>query len=197
LADIQLSYAHQGLSLAQAALCGSAKFIEWQHYPRNDGKDVKSGYEFYYHAHPAKELGWDEHGHFHLFKRDLKDRSQFNHLIAISLNPRGLPIRIFTTNRWVTGETFEWAERVMQDVDVFQMNLCGRMSLISKWLCAFLRLFAADIGELVRERDMVLSRLAKEADFTRALEMREHHVLSCAEIDFMGRLKTHLTKDDE
>jgi hypothetical protein len=192
LAAIQLHYANKGLTLSQAALCGSPNFIEWQHYPRNDLSDSVSGYEFYYHAHSARETPPDEHGHFHLFKRDLLNQSSFIHLIGISLNQMGLPVRIFTTNQWVTGEQFQWADQVMEGVHHFHLETKGRMAPISRWLVAFMRLFANEIEQLVLARDLRLASLSEVMDLEKVLELRDHHILTQCNINLMERLSEHL-----
>lgn len=189
MAAIQMDYAAKGLTLAQAVLCGSPNFVEWQHYPRNDLIDAKSGYEFYYHAHSADQIGFEEHGHFHVFKRDLVDQSKFTHLIGISLSQKGMPVRIFTTNQWVTGEQFQWADSVMRDVRDFHIQAKGRMAPIARWLSAFIELFEEDIEQIVLARDLKLASLSEKRALERVLEMKEHHILTQCNINLMGRLE--------
>ena len=47
------------------------------------------------------------------------ERDEVSHLIAIAIDFRGEPIRLFTTNRWVTGETWYRAEDVTRMLDRF------------------------------------------------------------------------------
>jgi hypothetical protein len=57
-----------------------------------------------------------EHGHFHLFAQLGKDDRQiprYTHLLGIAVDARGLPLRLFTTNRWVTDETWLPAPSVL------------------------------------------------------------------------------------
>ena len=193
---IQMSYAQRGLTLSQVALCGAKEFIEWQHYPRNDSSDVKSGYEFYYHAHSANEMPKNEHGHFHLFSRNVDHPERFCHLIAISLDHKGLPVRIFTTNQWVTGESFECAEEVLSKLRLFDMAIMGRMSKVATWITAFTRLFYRDMDALIRERDLIVKALsAKRGGIEIVLESREHAVLTQCNINLMERLSENLLID--
>ena len=190
---IQMSYAQKGLTLGQVALCGAKEFIEWQHYPRNDLIDAESGYEFYYHAHSADEMPKNEHGHFHLFSRNPDHPERFCHLIAISLDQKGLPVRIFTTNQWVTDESFEEAEEVLLRLRLFDMAIMGRMSRVATWITAFTRLFYRDMETLIRERDRVIKGLSAElGDLKSALESREHAVLTHCNINLMERLSENL-----
>jgi hypothetical protein len=190
LASIQMKYAKSGRTLNEAALCGARDFIEWQHYPNNDLADKHSGYEFYYHAHSADEMPKGEHGHFHVIKRHAKS---FHHLVGIALDQKGLPVRLFTTNQWVTGEEMADSNLVMQSVGGFQMNITGRMAPVSKWIGALMQLFQSEIKELIKERDqeiaLLVTRLGDRED---VLNSRGHHVLSECKIDLMGRLSEDL-----
>jgi hypothetical protein len=190
LASIQMKYAKSSRTLNEAALCGARDFIVWQHYPSNDLADKHSGYEFYYHAHSADEMPKGEHGHFHVIKRHAKS---FHHLVGIALDQKGLPVRLFTTNQWVTGESMADSNLVMQSVVEFQMNVAGRMAPVSKWIGALMQLFQSEIKELIKERDkeitLLVSRLGNRGD---VLNSREHHVLSECKIDLMGRLSENL-----
>jgi hypothetical protein len=190
LASIQMKYAKSGRTLNEAALCGARDFIEWQHYPNDDLADKQSGYEFYYHAHSANEMPKDEHGHFHVIKRHAKS---FHHLIGIALDQKGLPVRLFTTNQWVTGEEMADSSLVMRSVGGFQMDIKGRMAPVSKWIGALMQLFQSEIKKLVQERDLEIARLAiKFGDLEIVLKSRNHHVLSECKIDLIGRLSESL-----
>ena len=190
LASIQMKYAKSGRTLNQAALCGTKEFIEWQHYPNNDLIDENTGYEFYYHAHSADEMSKGEHGHFHVIKRNTDG---FHHLLGIALDQKGLAVRLFTTNQWVTGEEMADSNLVMQSVVEFQMDITGRMAPVSKWIGALMQLFQSEIKELIKERDQEITHLvAKFGNREYVLNSREHHVLSECKIDLMGRLSENL-----
>jgi hypothetical protein len=190
LAKIQMRYAETGRTLNEAALCGAKNFIEWQHYPNNDLVDESSGYEFYYHAHSADEMPHEEHGHFHVIKRE---SNTFHHLIGIALNQRGLPVRLFTTNQWVTGEEMVESKLAIQSLGEFEMVVKGRMAPVGKWVGALIQLFAVEIEGLILERDQKIARLAAEhGNRELALNLRSHHVLTECKIDLMGRLSDNL-----
>jgi len=190
LASIQMKYAESGRTLSKAALCGAKEFVEWQHYPANDLVDEVSGYEFYYHAHSADEMPNGEHGHFHVIKRDSKG---FHHLIGIALNPMGLPIRLFTTNQWVTGEEMADSSMVIKSIRGFEMAKKGRMALVSRWVSALITLFSVEIERLILERDKKIAQLVAEmGDRELVMNSKKHHVLTECKIDLMGRLSDHL-----
>ena len=116
--------------------------VEWRHYPEGEVYDPVSHAQYFDPRHPADRRLSGEHGHFHTFlradgmppgvaplvwpeaavaekaqphgaprKRGM--REEVSHLVAISIDARGAPIRLFTTNRWVTGETWYPAEDVI------------------------------------------------------------------------------------
>jgi len=127
-----------------------------------------------------------EHGHFHLFLRaegiplgiapviwpelavanapappqsaPLKrgGRDEVCHLLAIAIDRHGEPVRLFTTNRWVTGETWYAAEDVIRILDRFRVEREEPSALLNRWLGAIVRLFEPQIGELLRTRDEVV-----------------------------------------
>lgn len=190
LANIQMRYAETGRTLNEAALCGAKDFIEWQHYPSNDLVDEHSGYEFYYHAHSADEMLQGEHGHFHIIKRDA---NIFHHLIGISLDQMGLPVRLFTTNQWVTGEEMANSDIVIKLTKKFQVTTKGRMAPVSNWISALIQLFAAEIEGLLLGRDQKIAQLeAERGNRELVLSSKKHHVLTECKIDLMGRLSDNL-----
>lgn len=190
LADIQMRYAETGRTLNEAALCGAREFLEWQHYPNNDLIDEKTGYEFYYHAHSAQEMPPGEHGHFHVIKRN---KDSFHHLIGIALDQKGLVVRLFTTNQWVTGEEMADASQILKSVKEFEMTVMGRMAPISRWISALLRLFYPEIEGLVLERDKKIHQLIKSmGSRDLALNSNSHHVLTECRIDLISRLSEKL-----
>lgn len=191
IAAIQLGYAQKGLNLCQVALGGAKEFIEWQHYPKNDLVDDLHGYEFYYHSHSNKEMPDGEHGHFHLFKRN---GQQFHHLIGIALNQQGLPVRLFTTNEWVTGEAMLEASNVVESLAHFKMVVRGRYAPLYRWVESLLKLYKSEILELIQSRDEKLLELttllgSKE----QVLNSKEHHVLTECDIDLIADLSKHLS----
>jgi hypothetical protein len=191
IANIQMRYAESGRTLNEAALCGAKDFIEWQHYPINDLVDEVSGYEFYYHAHSADEMPHGEHGHFHVIKRDTKS---FHHLIGIALNPKGLPIRLFTTNQWVTGEEMADATTAIKSIRGFEMVKKGRMALVSRWVSALITLFSVEIERLILERDQKIMQLVAEMGSRELLmNSRKQNVLTECKINLMVRLSDHLS----
>jgi hypothetical protein len=127
-----------------------------------------------------------EHGHFHLFLRGegvpagitplvspelavanapaprqsaplkLGRSDEVCHLVALALDTRGEPLRLFTTNRWVTGETWYRADDVIRMLDRFRLRGDGPSALLDRWLGALVRLFLPEIAALLRARDQAI-----------------------------------------
>ena len=150
---VQWQYASQARSLAEAALAGSRRFVEWAHYPREDHVDRASGLRFYYHAHPGHERAPGEHGHFHLFVPAPGQAGEISHLVGLSLDAKGLPLRLFTTNHWVTGDAWADADALIALLPGVRLHASGRLAPVARWLTAMVRLYREEIADLLRERD--------------------------------------------
>jgi hypothetical protein len=145
-------------------------FYILDHYPKGDVFDPESHSQWYYHAHDKKERP-GEHGHFHTFMRgrgmddgvepvplpDYEPKSDphdlVSHLVAVSMDKSGWPAGLFTTNRWVTGETWYAAHDVCSMLDGFDMKMDKPTWTVNRWLTCILRLFQPQIIDLIVERD--------------------------------------------
>jgi hypothetical protein len=187
--------AKTGDNIVGELLKTEATFFEWDHYPKGDVYDPESHAQYYYHAHPADDrLG--EHGHFHSFLRpdglgmgvrpaplpdnapaaDAEDAAC--HLVAISMDKYGLPIRLFTTNRWVTGETWYAAGDAIAMLDRFAIDLAQPSWPVNRWLTAMVRLFRPQIAALLAERDAAVDAWRAAHPGTDAHEDRKLEVTS-------------------
>ena len=81
------------------------------------------------------------------------ERDEVSHLIAIAIDVRGEPIRLFTTNRWVTGETWYRAEDVTRMLDRFAIAEREPSAVLNRWIGAMIHLFRpADCGAVAGPR---------------------------------------------
>lgn len=182
-------------SLLQSWIEGR-EVVEFEHYPPDDVVDLRHGSQFYYHAHRD---GDREHGHLHLFwhatasgrRRHLRPgqprwtRTAPTHLFAISLDARGLPVALFTVNRWVTDGHWFDAATTMSFVDRFAPDTVDFHAHSCRWLTGFVRLYRPLIEALLVKRDR---RLARRPDLARALADHRLEVLSLAPIDWAADL---------
>jgi hypothetical protein len=182
-----------GQNLVGQCLANQGTFYELDHYPKGDVYDSETHSQFYYHAHRA-DTG--EHGHFHTFLRAAgmpqtiqpvpytgtakrpEGKDALTHFVAISMDRPGNPIGLFTTNRWVTDETFYKAEDVISLLDRFNMDLSYPCLATNRTLTALFRLFRPQIEALLRERDNAMARWAASKPDADIYEDREVEVLS-------------------
>ncbi len=75
------------------------------------------------------------------------------HIVALAMSAGGEPIRLFTTNRWVTGETWYRASDVVDMLDRFAVGEAGPAALLNRWVGGAVRFFRPQIALLVAERD--------------------------------------------
>lgn len=174
------------------------EFFESDHYPKGDVYDDESASQYYYHAHRA-ETG--EHGHFHTFIRakgipaDIEPvhysgsaerplgNDAISHLVAISMNKAGLPTGLFSTNRWVTGETFYSAPDVIRMLDRFNIDHVYPCLATNRWISAMLRLFRPQIEVLLQIRDETIRALQSINPDNDLFEDRDLEITSLIGID--------------
>lgn len=149
------AWAEGGASGPSRLLGPTGEFVEWAHYPQPDAISPVTGWRFYYHAHAARQRLGGEHGHFHVFVPPPRGKAmagRFSHLVGISVDARGLPLRLFTTNRWVTDEVWQAAGALERQLR--RPGLRGAEPAdVARWLDDLLVLFADDIVSLLRARD--------------------------------------------
>ena len=118
------------------------------------------------------------------------DNEMLSHLVAISMNERGLPIRLFTTNRWVTGETWYAAADVVRLLDRFTIDLARPSWALNRWIGAMFVLFQPQMAELLRARDnaiMVWRR--RHRGRVHVFEDRRLEVTSSLDIDLEEQVR--------
>jgi hypothetical protein len=81
------------------------------------------------------------------------ERDEVSHLIAITMDTRGEPTRLFTTNRWVTGETWYRAEDVTRMLDRFVIAEREPSAVLNRWIGAMIHIFRPQIAALLQARD--------------------------------------------
>jgi Domain of unknown function (DUF6969) len=181
-------------------------FYEWNHYPDGDVYDPNSHAQFYFHTHP-QELRGGEHGHFHTFMRPkgmLKDMTPaplpdleapreendaLSHLVGISMDQYGVPIRIFTTNRWVTGEVWYAAGDVQRMVDLFIIDHTRPSWPVNRWVSAMICLFQPQIVQLLDARDAAVAAWETAHPGVNVYEDRELEITSVTPISIDAQLE--------
>jgi hypothetical protein len=207
--------AARGGNIVHEVLGASALADDWRHYPADDGYDPVSHSQYFYHRHHADEPG--ECGHFHLFLRaegmpeDMLplllpeaaianlptppqaapskrgSRDEVSHLVAIAVDHDGEPVRLFTTNRWVTGETWYRADDVVRMLDRFTLDAAEPAGPVNAWLGAMVRLYQPEIAMLLRDRDRTVME-RRQRRRTDVFEDPRLEVTSSLAIDLDARL---------
>lgn len=167
----------------------------WEHLPDNDAYDPASGYRWYYHCHSREGRTVGEHGHFHLFG-DVASGHGVTHLLAISVSDRGMPIGLFTTNRWVTDERLQPAVRVQRLIRNWSCASPQRLHRVHAWIDGVLRAFSPQVRWLLAERDRQLA-VRRASAGSNVTEDRRVALLSRCRVDLfaqavlLDRMLTH------
>jgi hypothetical protein len=194
-------------NIVAEVLAGGGAFYEYDHYPDGDVYDRVTHAQYYYHAH-REESG--EHGHFHTFIRRegipkairpvrlhpaSPQGDTICHLVAISMDAYGFPTGLFTTNRWVTDETWYKAPDVIALLDRFLIDHTFPNWAVNRWIGAMLRLFRPQIEDLLHARDAAIEdwrarRGAGDVFEDRALDITSQIAISVD--DQMAQIKAAL-----
>jgi hypothetical protein len=161
--ECQRALSQQGRTIV-AEVAGD-RVEAFTHYPRGDVYDYHSHAQYYFHTHRD-----GEYGHFHTFLRPrgmpagiapadpadcrpLGDNDALSHLVAVSVDHGGAPTEMFTTNRWVTAETWYRAADVSAMLPHFQIDHERPSLLANRWISALLVMFRPQIEHLLVARD--------------------------------------------
>ncbi|WP_355660410.1 DUF6969 family protein [Halomonas salifodinae] len=179
--DCQRVLKKVGLNLVGELLKGQGQFVQLDHYPKGDVYDRETGGQYYYHAHRG-----GEHGHFHLFNRPAGDNRPGKvktptHLVAVSMDAWGLPIGLFTTNRWVTGERWRGAAETLALAETFAIDHAWPSWPVNRWVTALVSACRPQLEVLLAHRDREIARL--RAEDPKVFENREIEVIGQIPLD--------------
>ena len=82
-----------------------------------------------------------------------EEADPWSHLVAVAMDATGAPLRFFTTNRWVTGETWYPAADVTRMLDRFVLGEGGPSPLLNRWIVALVGLYKPQLADLLAQRD--------------------------------------------
>jgi hypothetical protein len=207
LSDRQIAQLH---GAAQASLSGFVKATKqhgsliqsWvrgaavtalDHYPKGDVIDRRHASQMFYHCHRQGDV---EHGHVHLFCHATRSgrrlylsqqssRALPSHLLALGLDARGLPISLFTVNRWVTDGHWFDAQTTLKLLQRFKMQGVKNHARSCDWASNFVRMYEPLIEKLLHKRDQ---RLARAGPLEEALDNQRIEILSSIKLDWAADL---------
>lgn len=195
-----------GGNLVGEVLRDNGEFVEWNHYPPDDVYDPESHAQYYFHAHPPEGRDRPDYGHFHVFlrtegmpkgikpaplsKREAKGNTDpLCHVIAISMTREGLPERLFTTNRWVTAETWYKAPDVLRALDRLIVDYAYPSWPLNRWLTAMFVLFRPQIEQLLVERDQAVEAWRAKHSSRNVYEDRGLEITSQTDISMVDQIR--------
>jgi hypothetical protein len=192
--------AKTGDNVVGELLRGHDTFFEWDHYPPGDVYDSEFHGQYYYHAHVLDQRFENEHGHFHTFvrpkgmpegikpatvpgfKKPDDPDDELSHLIAIAMTKEGIPFRLFTVNRWVTGEVWYTAGDVTTLLDCFNIDHARPSWPVNRWVSGMVALFKPQIAALLEARDQAVAAWVEAHPDGDVYEDRELEVTSYLDI---------------
>lgn len=207
IVEIHRILAKTGDNIVGELLKGHETFYEWDHYPPGDVYDRETHGQYYYHAHPPEQRFEGEHGHFHTFirprgmppgikpapvpgyKAPEDSDDALSHLVAISMTSKGVPFRLFTVNRWVTGEVWYTAADVTTLLDHFKIDHAQPSWPVNRWITALVALFKPQIADLLAARDQSVAKWAEQHPKGDVFEDRDLEVTSFLDISVEDQVR--------
>jgi hypothetical protein len=163
-------------------------FHENQKYPEDKLMFNCGVWHAYYHRHAPPYRFENEHGHFHIFHQ--VGNKQWTHVAALSIDKKGLAQKWFITNRWVTDEVWQEAEKVLSFFD--DETEVEDLLLVERWLHAMVLLYQEELQQLLQQRDREIERLMKNSSLESVLNNRDYYILAEKEINLHNKLASVL-----
>lgn len=112
------------------------------------------------------------------------ENDPWTHLVGIAMDRTGRPLRLFTTNRWVTGETWYAAADTAAALPRFALRREGDATILDQWMTALVGLFRPEIAALLMARDAaIVAFRQKHRSRVHVLEDRRLEIASWAPLD--------------
>mgnify|MGYP003724449951 CR=1 FL=1 len=118
-----------------------------------------------------------------------KHRSGLTHFVGIATNRAGFPIRLLTTNRWVTGEAWYKARDVVKMIALYSIDHTKPSWPTNRWVSGMVRLFWPQIIMLVQARDISVEAWEKQNPGSDVFEDRGLEITSIRDISVEKQIK--------
>ena len=182
--------AQRGQSPLHAVLGACVEPKAREQYPASGINWIRGeGLGFFYHSHGQMGVRAIEHGHFHLFAQtygrvDGNGERPYAHLIGVDVDATGKPLRLFTTNLWVTGGIWRSAKFVRCAVLRFAALGLHESAGPERWVGLILSLFPQQVNEVLRRREQRIAPWRNECVIQKRLLDRRVRILSAVPLDF-------------
>lgn len=119
-----------------------------------------------------------------------EEADPWSHLVAISMDSTSKPLRFFTTNRWVTGETWYPAKDMEAMLDSFRLGAVPPSPPLNRWVTGMLGLYKPLLAALLAARDdKVMEWRRRRRAKVHVLDDRRLEVISSLDIDVAQQMK--------
>ncbi len=165
-------------------------------YPDPQLSFSNMGLRVYYHCHTSSSRPDAEHGHFHIFLRTdastdaSSEKTQWSHLVGLSMDNLGQPLQWFSVNHWVTGETWSNSQQLENKLDVLLEIKPKGLKLVEEWLLAMLGFYKQTLKETLIKRDQHIKTLTQGRGIDKTQQDRSIYLLSHQEINLFDDLKS-------
>lgn len=154
----------------------------------------QTGWQAYYHCHPASRAGnhrfEGEHGHFHIFVRIQHSPEKWSHLVALAIDPLGQPLGWFTVNHWVTAEEWLNADNLINHLQ--NIPFAKQDTLTERWLLSLLAASYKDVAQTLISRDQHLQKYQQQQPEADSKQDRDIYLLSEMAIDLMALIEPEI-----
>ena len=112
-----------------------------------------------------------------------------SHLVAFSMDEFGFCQRLFTTNRWVTGEVWYDAEDAISMLDGFVIDHAQPSWPVNRWVSGMMVLYRPQIEDLIRQRDRTVAQWLEQHPDGDVYEDRNLEVTSTEDITVVEQMR--------
>ena len=167
------------------SLNGTNRIKPYQRYPQSPYYFGDHHWRAFYHSHEAPVQETDEHGHFHFFTR-ANQKDEWSHVIGLGMDCVGQPVRLFTTNLWVTDGKWFDASQLTNQIEILADS--KGQEVVTEWFKYILLLYQYEIRELLTIRDNQVAKLFPKHQDQCYLD-RSIYYLSETKIDLREQLQ--------
>lgn len=178
------SLAEQHTNAVQLIICNESVLHEETRYPEQGVGFAGNTWRVFYHCHASPVRQPEEHGHFHFFTRAAND--QWAHVVALSVDEFGQPLKWLVTNRWVTDGPWLTLSNLIERLGRLETD--REQGVLRYWCSAMLSAYANELLDLYRLRDQTVRLLRQQNKLDDVLESHKYYLLASLPINVAHKL---------